>query len=480
MSEKMYKRALKYKERGWIIVPLSSPKSNKETAGKKPIRKRWTTWSKTKKSNLRDWFLETDNNIGVQCGKRSGITAIDFDSYLFRDELFEGIEINTLHSEHKEGRGHYLFKYTPDLKSINRYLLGFEIKNDGRQIAVPPSIHKDKTKYKWEDKEAPLQKMPKKLIERINTLVETEQNLNTIISKCRSWILSIWKSVSDKKLRKLGKLDIHDENAMLAISAEMKFNNCTKEEFQMFAKIMLDDDYDEKYTSKKWKYVKPMTWTFHRLKSVLPSHLQKCVVHEKHRELNPEAVDYEIENRAILYEQKYYIQEDKKTKDVYFNDRKTHDEVAKLRFDKESLKYFDDNFRDEGVTKEVNEYNSAFFAYYLKELKENGIPVGIRWEYSTKTCQTRTYKRMVQDYLAKSWVTEYFVVCRTMDNGEWKICKEYVPKFSYLSPEVKKSKIINMYRQGIPTKTLADIFGYRSPRMIQLLVKDIRLKCKLK
>jgi hypothetical protein len=289
-------------------------------------------------------------------------------------------------------RGHYLFQYTSDLKSIKRGLLGFEIMNDGKQIVLPPSIHNEGKKYRWENKDAPLQKMPKKLKERINTLVETEQNLNTVISKCRSWIKCIWKE----------KLDVHDESTMLAIASELKANSAEEQEIQMLCKILLDDNYDEKYTSKKWKYVKPTPWKISVLKSELPSHLQRCVVHEKHRELNPETIDYEILNRAKLYKEKYYIQEDKKNKNVHFKDRRTHKEVAKLRLDKENGKYFDDNYRNEGITREVNETNSAYYIYYIKELKEKGVPVGINWEPSTKTCETRTYKRMIFDNLVKS------------------------------------------------------------------------------
>jgi hypothetical protein len=105
MTEKIYRKALEYKKRGWIIHPLSSPNSKKENAGKRPIIKNWQERTKNAlKEIIKEWFLDTDNNIGLQCGKNSKVTAIDFDSYLFRDEMFEGLEINTLHSERIKGK----------------------------------------------------------------------------------------------------------------------------------------------------------------------------------------------------------------------------------------------------------------------------------------------------------------------------------------------------------------------------------------
>jgi len=164
MSRRMYKAARRYVKKGWIVHPVSSPKSKKEDAGKKPLLKGFQKRTKnSSKNQLKEWFLDTDYNIGLQCGKNSNVTVIDFDSYQFHAELFNGLEINTLHDERKEGRCHYYFKYESDLISIKRKMLGIEILNDGNQVVLPPSIHREGQKYKWEDQNAPLQKMPHEL-----------------------------------------------------------------------------------------------------------------------------------------------------------------------------------------------------------------------------------------------------------------------------------------------------------------------------
>lgn len=471
MSNKKYIAAKRYVKRGWIIHPLSSPKSKKERAGKKPIIKGWQYRTTNASDNkLKKWFLNTKKNIGLQCGQNSGVTVIDFDSYAFRDELFDGIDINTLQSERTEGRGHYYFKYAQGLKSIKRKLMGFEILNDGNQVVVPPSMHKDGQRYKWTNKVA-LQKFPNELINNISKLVEDENHLNSVISKCRLWLKNIWKNHD--------AIDVHEENTMLAIASELKSNGANETDIQMFCKVMLPK-YDRKYTLDKWKHIKPIHWKYTTLKEKLPAHIQPFIKSEHPRQHNPEAIDPQIANRAKLYEQNCYITEDKDG-NIQFHDRRNHKIVAKLRYDLIAKKYYDDNYRNEGATREVNENNSGYFTYYLKQLKEIGIPYG-KWHPSVSgKCETRTYKRMIFEPVFHYWGTELYIACRTKNNdGKWSVCSEYVPLYTPLEHGIKVQKIRTMYEAGVPPKTLMEVFGYKTTRTVQKLVADLRQYCKYK
>jgi len=75
----------------------------------------------------------------------------------------------------------------------------------------------------------------------------------------------------------------------------------------------------------------------------------------------------------------------------------------------------------------------------------------------------------------------HFVVCRTKNGaGKWEVCHEVVPKFTPMTSDVKKSKIRSLYSSGVPTRILAELFGYKTPWQIQVWVRDLRMKCKLK
>ena len=96
------------KTRGFILHPLN---------GKIPILKKWQDLTAT--PNDIDKHNEKGGNIGAVCGKASNITVIDFDSFLFADDIFKGAKIETLCSERTEGRGHVFFKYTSNLEKKN-------------------------------------------------------------------------------------------------------------------------------------------------------------------------------------------------------------------------------------------------------------------------------------------------------------------------------------------------------------------------
>lgn len=298
MSREMYKAARRYGRRGWITTPLSSPKSDGKKPGKEPFISRWQLKTKIpSEEQIKKWYLNTkDYNIGLLCGKVNNITVLDFDSFVVKDELFEGIDIDnyTLWDKRKAGRGHFIFKYTTDVDKdkINHpflRLLGVEVLNDRHQIAIPPSIHEEGQTYKWVNDGTPIRKMPKKVIKRIYSLVEKVTRLDKIISKCnRSWIRDIWADKVSRKDKQKDKekrvnLYVRSNDAMLPLATELKANGCSDDDFHTFAKIMLEEDYDKKQSSKRWKSVDPKkTWKLETLKSKLPSHLRQYVINEMH------------------------------------------------------------------------------------------------------------------------------------------------------------------------------------------------------
>src|SRR5271165_1627217 len=140
----------------WLIIPLD---------GKKPIIAGW------QKLNEQLCLDNHGGNIGVLCGKVSGITIIDIDKpkggeidgEVFINKLFEDNGYLHFGPIQRSGSGalHYVFKYNPKLKNSVRGLklnnsegifsISIDVLNNGKQFVVSPSIHPEtKNKYEWE------------------------------------------------------------------------------------------------------------------------------------------------------------------------------------------------------------------------------------------------------------------------------------------------------------------------------------------
>jgi len=285
MTKRIYKESRKYIKRGWVVHPLHPPDANVTTPGKQPIIKGWQKLDLPSINWLHKHFRYTNNNIGIVCGEKSKLTIIDVDSVTFLPELFFNTKIDTLRSERTKGRGHYYFKYVDGLESKPYKMFGFELLNDGRQVVAPPSTHKSGQKYRFIDETKELQKMPIKQISRnIEVLMERYELLNNVIKECRFWLQNIWKDHMKKH-----QPNIHSEEVLLAIGAELKANGGTEADMHMFCKIMIPPHmegtkyvgYDPKYVTAKWRYVRAdrshkMTTLF----KTFPIHLQPYLIGE--------------------------------------------------------------------------------------------------------------------------------------------------------------------------------------------------------
>lgn len=289
MSNNKLTAALDYKKRGFIVHPLSSPnavdKKTKEplkTAGKAVIIKQWTDKETVTDEEINLWFSDIDPyykecNIGLQCGYRSGVTVLDFDNELFKDYIFQGINLNTLISGRISGRGHVYFRYCKALQQQKHHVLGIEVLSDGSNAVLPPSIHKSGAVYKWANPDAPIMEMPELVLQRLNGLFETETELKQIIAKCRHCFRDIIKR----------KPDMHGADGreyMLAVCADLKAGGASEKHIKMFARLMYGNDYKEKETLDEWQNIDPTkTWTCDKLKERLPAYIdlnlcEKCEV----------------------------------------------------------------------------------------------------------------------------------------------------------------------------------------------------------
>lgn len=252
-----------YNARGFVVHPLSKPDDKGKSPGKRPLITRWQNLTATPQDINK--FISQGCNIGLVCGKASGVTLLDFDHYLFVNDLFNDFDPETLKSIRTEGRGHVYFKYNPNLPASKHHDLGIEVLSDGNNAVIPPSIHVSGDVYKWNDIDAPIIEMPKVLEDKLKELFHTETLLKQIISKCRTCFKSVLK---DKK-------DMHGAEGreyMIAISTDLKANGATEQHIKMFARLIYKKEYDEARTLQEWANIDPSkTWKCETLKAKLPA-----------------------------------------------------------------------------------------------------------------------------------------------------------------------------------------------------------------
>lgn len=183
------KAALWYAERmNWPVHPLN---------GKIPIIPDWPNRASTNYKTISSWWTENPSaNVGILCGRRSGIIVIDIDPRNGGEESFDGLveELGPLPPtpEVMTGGGgrHIYFRY-PENRSIPKAKprAGIDIQSDGSQVVAPPSRHPQTGRpYIWEESSRPDQIPLADLPQRwISFLSEKQEGHRSVTSP------SIWR-----------------------------------------------------------------------------------------------------------------------------------------------------------------------------------------------------------------------------------------------------------------------------------------------
>lgn len=164
----MYNTALKYAKKGWCLLPVGYKT-------KVPKLTNWTFEASNDPQKIKEWFDGKTANIGVATGKKSGFWVLDVDGQEGIQEYFNLVmesgedAPNTICQKTGGGGYQYFFEYDERIsKNSVRKLPHIDIRADGGQVLVPPSIHPNGTAYKWEVREGvKLEKAPEWLIEKL-------------------------------------------------------------------------------------------------------------------------------------------------------------------------------------------------------------------------------------------------------------------------------------------------------------------------
>jgi len=145
MPDDFLTEALRYHALGWSVIPL-------QPRDKVPIFAAWQRYGTERSTEeaIRYWWGKTPTaNIGLVTGPASGVFALDIDGDAGRQSV-EGKTLPVTPTTKTKSGTHRLFKH-PGAKVRNRvrFLPGLDIRGDGGQVVVPPSVHPDGPVYEW-------------------------------------------------------------------------------------------------------------------------------------------------------------------------------------------------------------------------------------------------------------------------------------------------------------------------------------------
>jgi len=295
MTDEILGEARKYVSRGWVVHPLSDPCVGNSipptSAGKKPLVSSWQNLNTPSDEQLIKWFKNTNNNIGLVCGKKSGLTIIDLDKMDWLCALIPPKEFDidkTLISGRTTGRGHIYFKYEPELKNLKLHELGIEILSDGSNAVMPPSTHHSGDKYKWRQEQEPL-KFPKIIKKNIDILKSFVGKAH----KCRPCVKSVIYESNDSMHGNDGR------RLMLMVSTELKANGVTEDEIELYSHKVYGDSFDSDRTRTEYKNCDPnRTWKCETIRQEFPV-LSKMCEGCPTRQLDKDYIDVETKEKAL-------------------------------------------------------------------------------------------------------------------------------------------------------------------------------------
>jgi len=259
-----------YRDLGIITHPLSSPKDSDSNPGKRPLKPGWSKLTESMTdSEIREFLIDRDCNLGAVCGSASNLMVIDIDWHIkgIWDNILSGIDTSTFVQQNRTlGRWHVFFQFNDDFKLKHCKPLGFDLLGEGGNVVMAPSIHASGEKYVMAGDISKRPEMPPVIIERIEIVIETFNKLRQTLKNCRRDFRDFFNAqfINDKHPQ------YHDltvfrgmegRNRMLHLMAELKVNGATEDEMLLVCMLAFGDDYKEEQSRTEISHIKPMPAT---------------------------------------------------------------------------------------------------------------------------------------------------------------------------------------------------------------------------
>ncbi|WP_247540882.1 phage/plasmid primase, P4 family [Bradyrhizobium sp. 168] len=191
-------RALQYAKCGFAVVPIHTIKDgvcscSKGTKcpnpGKHPWNLNGVKGASTKRKQISEWWTaHPEANIGIACGSKSNILALDIDprnggnKTLRRLKETLGNLNSTVVSNTGGGGTHHVFKL-PKFKVRKDsggkiFGPGIDVASEGAIIVVPPSVHVSGKRYRWQKGASLFKNTPASLPENWRNHIKSQRSLD--------------------------------------------------------------------------------------------------------------------------------------------------------------------------------------------------------------------------------------------------------------------------------------------------------------
>lgn len=193
--------ALKYVEAGWSLIPIC-------TKDKKPLIP-WQEFQmrRADMKEIESWVTRwPDMNLGVVTGNISKIVVVDLDGLEGKKYGLQTQIVSCLTSLTGNGK-QVFYKWTEHVdNSVSKLAPGVDIRGDGGYVVVPPSIHPNGKRYRWErfiPKE--LKVLPNNIAaakaNHLNCIQHEDEHICTFEKKESGWIAKALEEM------KIGNID---------------------------------------------------------------------------------------------------------------------------------------------------------------------------------------------------------------------------------------------------------------------------------
>lgn len=137
----------------WFVAKFKGDVEKAKTKWPKAPRIKWEKYQTTPatEAEINGWFAKWPGmNIGLATGRASGIIAVDVDGPLGAKWADENLEVKAIQTTGQDGHFHVLFRQNgvPVPNSSRTLAPETDVRGDGGQIVIAPSVHPSGRTYK--------------------------------------------------------------------------------------------------------------------------------------------------------------------------------------------------------------------------------------------------------------------------------------------------------------------------------------------
>jgi len=208
--------ALAYARHGLAVFPLQ-PRAKRPVPGSHGVHD-----ASRDEAIIEKWWTDEPNaNIGIACGRPSGVVVFDVDGEMGAESLAALNLALPLTPAVSTGRGTHIYFQLPSEPLGNRAGMspGLDFRADGGYVVAPPSIHPDGHLYEWAvDYTVPFAKIPAEILEMAQRSVSVSQTLEGPIPKGKR------NDTAFRQASAMRRLGMDEETIFTALRADKRYD----------------------------------------------------------------------------------------------------------------------------------------------------------------------------------------------------------------------------------------------------------------